>query len=125
MARLPPLLDEHFKRPRRALPPSEESLSGEAENAACGDWVELWLAAEAEGRWRSGFRARGCSATLACASLIASRADQGTWNELLALDVAAEIEKAGGLPVTSRHALEVVARALERALARAAPGCHS
>lgn len=125
MARLPPLLAEHFARPRRALAPLAESLSGEGENAVCGDWVELWLAPAADGRWRSGFRARGCSATLACASLIAELADQADWNELRALDVACEVEKAGGLPPTSRHALEVVARALERALARTAPGCHS
>jgi nitrogen fixation NifU-like protein len=117
-------LDEHFRRPRYCGAPPQEAFSGRGENAACGDLVVISVAPDAEGRTRASFQARACSASIACASLVVEAVHDLTLAEALRFDVAALVRRAGGLPHFRRHAVEVVARALEQAVASAERGCH-
>ena len=117
VAALPPLLKAHFLHPRQVGDPQGADGLGRAENQACGDRLELgvWVG---EGRVSQvRFRAEGCSATLAAASLVSTALDGATLEQANALDCAALIASAGGLPPAKRHAAQVVARALAGALA--------
>ena len=117
MARLPEPLESH----RKALLPSPEPVPGAAagvgENPACGDRVELWLAAAADGRLECGFSGRGCSAALALASYACAALTGRERAALERFDLRAEVDAMGGLGRTQQHALELVLRALEQARA--------
>lgn len=121
MSALPPLLNAHFLAPRRVGDPSAAPLRGRAQNSACGDHLELGLW-PLEGRVeRARFRARGCSAVLACASLTLERIEGLTLDRLEKLDVGALLADAGALPATRAHAPRLVARCLAAALAQREP----
>ena len=116
MARLPESLEKH----RKALLPSPVAVPGAAagvgENPACGDRIELWLAAT-NGRLACGFSGRGCSAALALASYASAALAGRERDALERFDLRAEVEAMGGLGRTQQHALELVLRALEQARA--------
>jgi NifU-like protein involved in Fe-S cluster formation len=125
MSALPPALEEHFRRPRNAAAAPAGARLGRSENLACGDWLELALVCSDQQVERATFQARGCSATIACASLVTSALAGLALDQARNFDVAAAVAHAGGLPPTARHATLVVARALGAALAQPAPGGHS
>jgi nitrogen fixation NifU-like protein len=124
MGALPEPLQKHLQTPHGGGDPPAGDLVGRGENQVCGDVVEVALEVAGGLVVRAGFSARGCSATLAVASV----ACEGIEGRALAaageLDLARRIEELGGLPPVRRHALEVVSRALERALALARERCH-
>lgn len=125
MARLPPVLEQHFREPRHGVPAPAGAQVGRSENSACGDLLELGLVLDGERIDSATFQARACSATIAVASLVASALESLTVEEARSFDVAAAVSGAGGLPPTSRHAIDVVRRALLAALAQPYPPRHS
>ena len=125
MAALPPALEQHFRHPKNVAPAPTGARVGRSENLACGDWLEVALVCTGERVTAATFQARGCSATIACASLVSSEIASLALGAALRYDVAAAVERAGGLPPTARHAALVVARALSAALASSTPPCHS
>jgi len=116
MPRLPEPLESHRKALLSRPAPTRGAVGGVGENPACGDRIEVWLAAE-DGRVRCGFAGRGCSAALALASYAAAALDGGERALLASFDLRAEVERMGGLGRTQHHALELVLRALEQARA--------
>jgi NifU-like protein involved in Fe-S cluster formation len=106
----------HFFAPRNAGSLEPPRRVGRAENAACGDVLELHLRVEAERLAAARFQARGCSALIASASLVTQAVQGLTLAEARGLDLAGLVAAAGGLPPRGQHALAVVARALEQAL---------
>jgi tRNA-uridine 2-sulfurtransferase len=116
-------LAEHLQRPvaRGRTPPA--SFTGAAGGAACGDLVRISLAidpASPDGRIRdAGFDADGCGATIAAGSAAVCRARGATLLDAArtgAAEIAAEL---GGLSPAKRHAAELAADALHRALGAA------
>lgn len=135
---------QHFVRPERILPPRGESAGGsegspaadaatpgsewladEAENRACGDWVRFRLQVSAGRLAKVGIQVRGCSATIACASLVAEAIEGSTLDQARALDVDALARDSGASARELSHAPAVVARALEATLARASEDCQA
>lgn len=135
---------QHFVRPERILPPRSESgesvagssgpeaaaeasewLADEAENRACGDWVRFRLQVRAGRLAKVGIQVRGCSATIACASLVAEAIEGSTLEEARALDVDGLARESGANARELSHAPAVVARALEATLARASQDCQA
>jgi NifU-like protein involved in Fe-S cluster formation len=116
MARLSDVLREHFDAPRNAAPLEQVDARGEGTNPACGDVLHIELAADGDRIAGIAFRARACSAVIACASLITEAAAGRTLAEAAALDVEALVREAGGVPREKRHAPRVVERALRGAL---------
>jgi len=114
---LPPFLKPHFLAPKRVADPSRASHRGESENQACGDRLELGLWVQGGRVERACFRARGCSAVIACASWVCDRLEGQSLEQLEKLDVGALLAEAGGLPATGAHAARVVERSLRGALA--------
>ena len=108
---------DHYLAPRNAGRMATASAAGRAENRVCGDLLELFLRVR-EGRIEAAsWEASGCAALRAAASLATEAVLGLTPGEALGLDVAREVESAGGLPPTKVHAPRVVQRALREALA--------
>ncbi len=113
-------LAEHLARPcgRGAIP--DGSHTGAAGGAACGDLVRVSLALDRDRVVAAGFDARGCGTAIAAASAAVALVEG---RELLdaarvgADQIASEL---GGLGPSKRHAAELAADALHRALGAAA-----
>lgn len=116
MARLPPPLEQHFRDPWRTPAAPASGAGGQAENAVCGDWVHLELHGAPQAL-EVRLAVRGCSATIAVASLVARSAHASELCAARALDVRALVAVAGGLAPVQQHAAAVVERAWASALA--------
>ncbi|HVS11355.1 MAG TPA: iron-sulfur cluster assembly scaffold protein [Planctomycetota bacterium] len=124
MGPLPELLQAHFQSPRNVGRMAPPACVGRAENAACGDLIELYARIE-DGRLAEvSFQARGCSALIATASLASEALRGRSVDEAAGFDLEALVAGAGGLPPQRSHAPRVVARALAEALARAQAPWH-
>jgi NifU-like protein involved in Fe-S cluster formation len=117
MSRLPAALEHFFRQPRHAGALADPSTRGEGRNAACGDHLVLELRVVAGRIERAGYQARGCSGVIAVADLLCEHLSGLEPAAALAFDLSAAVERAGGLPPTRRHALQVCRRALEQAVA--------
>ena len=125
MERLAEALGKHLRSPHGgggAWP--EDAAAGRGENAVCGDRVEIGLSVAAGRVERAVFRAQGCSATLAVASVACEGLEGRPLGAFTSRELAAGVEALGGLPPNRRHAMEVVSRALDAALALARQHCH-
>jgi nitrogen fixation NifU-like protein len=89
---------------------------GRADNPACGDLLWLRLRVERGRIERAAFRAQGCSALIAVASLVADSLQGRTIEQASRLDVASLVAEAGGVPPGKEHAPSVVRRAVLEAL---------
>jgi NifU-like protein involved in Fe-S cluster formation len=107
---------EHFKEPGRIGRLPDAELTSEAENQVCGDWVRFHLQCEGGVIQAASVQVRGCSATIACASLAAEAVEGLDIGTARALDVARLAELAGARPRDLSHAPAVVARALSATL---------
>ncbi len=117
MAALPPRLLDHFLAPRHVGGMAGATASAVAQNPACGDHLELGLWMGPDGGLGMRFRARACSAVIACASLLGDAIAGRSAAQIEELDLRALLAAAGGLPQGARHALPLVERALHQALA--------
>ena len=70
MAMFSPLLLNHFQQPRNVGEVEQASAVAEVENPVCGDVLRLTLKIEADRIVAARFRAQGCVASIACASLL-------------------------------------------------------
>ena len=99
--------------------------SAEAENTACGDWVRFQLRLEGTRVETARIQVRGCSATIACASLVAEAVEGLEIEAARALRVLSLAQAAGAKPRDLSHAPALVERALEAALAGGSAGCQA
>jgi nitrogen fixation NifU-like protein len=109
------LLD-HFQNPRNAGEIADADAAAEIENPVCGDVLRLTLKVS-EGRIsQAQFKAKGCVATIACASALTELIVGKTFDEAQDLrrrDISVAI---GGLPQASTHAAQLTVDALSAAL---------
>ena len=119
--------EEHLRSPvgRGDLP--ADGHDGVAGGAACGDLVRIVVAVEGERVAGTGFVAEGCGALTVCGSVACELLDGATVRDAARVSVDAIADEVGGLHPGKRHAAELVADALHRALgaavaADAAPG---
>ena len=124
MPRLPELLHARFLAPRHAGTLDDPSAQGEGANAACGDHLRLQLRVAAGRIEAARFQARGCSAALACADVLAEHLQGLAPEEAARLDVGALVRSLGGLAPAQSHAIRVAQRALDGALADLRARCH-
>ena len=100
-----PELIEHFRNPRNVGELPAPAITVEVSNPVCGDILRLSVLADNTGCIvRTGFKVRGCTASIAAGSalteLIAGR-DRTGLGKLRASDVEAAV---GGLSNESKHA---------------------
>jgi nitrogen fixation NifU-like protein len=99
-----PELIEHFKNPRNVGELPSPAIIVEVSNPVCGDILRLSALIEAGHLVRSGFKVRGCTASIAAGSalteLITGR-NQAGLKSLTATDIEQAV---GGLSNESKHA---------------------
>jgi tRNA-specific 2-thiouridylase len=117
-------LVNHLERPLGHRHTPDDAFTGAAGGAACGDLIRVSIALDphsGEGRVRdAGFDASGCGATVAAGSATVGLVRGATLlgaARIGAGDIAREL---GGLSAAKRHAAELAADALHRALGAAA-----
>jgi len=117
-------LISHLERPLGRGHSPQDAFTGAAGGAACGDLVRISVAIDADsdvGRIQdAGFDARGCGATVAAGSAavgLLRGAPLLAAAQIGAQEIADEL---GGLSAAKRHAAELAADALHRALGGAA-----
>lgn len=99
----PELLD-HFRNPRHAGELDAPMARVRVENPVCGDILEL-SANASDGRIAEiRFRARGCTASIACGSAAAQLLEGRGLAELREIDAARIEAEVGGLEEASKHA---------------------
>jgi len=114
----PQVLD-HFQNPRNAGEVEGASAIAELENPVCGDVLRL-TARIVDGRLEEiRFLAKGCVASMACASQLVELVRGQTVAEARALRREVLIKQLGGLPEASTHAGHLAIDPLRKLLASA------
>ncbi|HEX3874358.1 MAG TPA: tRNA 2-thiouridine(34) synthase MnmA [Solirubrobacteraceae bacterium] len=113
-------LADHLNRPRgRGLTP-DGSHTGAAGGAACGDIVRISLTVAGDRIVDAGFDASGCGSAIAAGSAVVGLTAGRPLLEAARIGPDAIAAELGGLSPAKRHAAELAADALHRALGAAA-----
>jgi tRNA-specific 2-thiouridylase len=94
-----------------------DAVTGAAGGAACGDLIRISIELSPDGRIRDvGFDASGCGAVVAAGSATVALLRESTLLEAARIGPSQIVEELGGLIPAKRHAAELAADALHRAL---------
>ena len=109
------LLD-HFENPRNAgeLPSANTRI--EASNPVCGDVLQLSARIENHIVQEIRFLCRGCTASIACASLLTESIQGRELEQLDSISPESLAASLGGLPPASYHAATLAHDALQQLL---------
>jgi len=114
-------LFEHYLEDNTRIGPAEGgAFTGAAGGAACGDLSRISLAIDSEVVSRVTFDTEGCGATRAATAAVAEMVEGGPVLGAARIGIDEVDEAVGGLIPSKRHAAQLAADALHRALARAA-----
>ncbi|HVY95940.1 MAG TPA: tRNA 2-thiouridine(34) synthase MnmA [Solirubrobacterales bacterium] len=114
------LFEHYFEDETRLGPAAEGAFTGAAGGAACGDYARVSLVV-AEGRIGSvTFDTEGCGATRAATAAVTEMVDGATPLEAARISIDDVADSLGGLIPSKRHAAQLAADALHRALQGAA-----
>jgi tRNA-specific 2-thiouridylase len=117
-------LASHLERPLARGHSPADAFTGAAGGAACGDLIRISLAVDSEdpeGRVQdAGFDASGCGAVVAAGSAVVGLMRGVPLLEAARIGAGDIAEELGGLSAAKRHAAELAADALHRALGGAA-----
>jgi nitrogen fixation protein NifU and related proteins len=109
------LLD-HFENPRNAGAVASPDAQATVENPACGDMLKLTIKVKDACIEEIRFQARGCVASMACASALTEIVCGKTLEEARKLRREAIVQMVGGLPQASMHASHLAMDALQEVL---------
>jgi nitrogen fixation NifU-like protein len=115
------VLLDHFRNPRNAGDLPEATAKIEVSNPVCGDVLQLAAVFEDGVVREVRFLCRGCTASIACASLLTETMLGRESRGLRKITAESLSETLGGLPEASFHAAQLARDAL-KALLRAARG---
>jgi nitrogen fixation protein NifU and related proteins len=107
----PQLLD-HFEHPRNAGEVEHPDAAVEVGNPACGDILRLSVKASGGRISELRFRAKGCVASMACASALTELARGCSVEQAKALSHDDIVRAVGGVPEASTHAAQLALDAL-------------
>jgi len=113
------ILLDHFQNPRNAGELPGATTKVEVSNPVCGDILQLAAILDKDTVREVRFLCRGCTASIACASLLTESIRGRELSALDSLTVDSLAAALGGLPAASFHAADLAHDALE-ALRRAA-----
>lgn len=111
----PQVLD-HFEHPRYAGKVAAPDAAVRVENPACGDILEITLKLSGDRIEEIRFLAKGCVASMACASALTEIVQGKIIGEARKLSRKDLIDAVGGLPQASGHAADLALDALAAAL---------
>lgn len=107
---------DHFEHPRNAGAVKEPDAQVQIENPACGDTLQLTLKVVDDRIAEVGFLAKGCVASMACASALTELARGRSLAQARELRREEIVSAVGGLPPASLHASHLAFDALRAAL---------
>ncbi len=107
---------DHFKNPRNAgeLPGATSKV--EVSNPVCGDVLQLAVRIENEKVAEARFLCRGCTTSIACASLLTEQIRGRTLGETRAITALSLSQLLGELPAATFHGAELAADAVQTLL---------
>ena len=107
---------DHFQNPRNAgdLPGADAKI--EVSNPVCGDVLQLAVRIEKEKIIEARFLCRGCTTSIACASLLTEQLLQRTLSEARIITAQSLSDSLGGLPAATFHGAELAADAVQTML---------
>ena len=110
---------DHFEHPRNAGSLPNVTVQAEATNPVCGD--VLLLAARVDSGCITAIRflCRGCTTSIACASLLTEKLRGTKLDEVRSLTAESLSEELGGLPPATFHGAQLAIDALQMLLQRA------
>jgi tRNA-uridine 2-sulfurtransferase len=114
------LFDAYLHDRSRVGPAGDEAFTGAAGGAACGDLSRLSLVLDAGRIAQVTFDAEGCGATRAATAAVAEMVEGSAVLDAARIGTDEVDEALGGLTPAKRHAAQLAADALHRALAQAA-----
>ena len=109
------LLD-HFQNPRNGGEVPDADAIAETENPACGDVLRLTVRIKSGRIAAIRFKAKGCVASMACASALTELVEGQSLDETRNLKRDTLIAAVGGLPHASEHAAQLALDALQAVL---------
>ena len=103
---------DHFQNPRNAgdLPGADARV--EVSNPVCGDVLQLAVRIEGERIAEARFLCRGCTTSIACASLLTEQIRNRALSEASSVTAQSLSLTLGGLPAATFHGAELAADAL-------------
>lgn len=102
---------DHFRNPRNVGELSEATATVEVSNPVCGDILKL-AARIVDGRIvEARFLCRGCTTSIACASLLTEQLRGRSAAEARAITAESLSEILGGLPAATYHGAQLAADA--------------
>jgi len=103
---------DHFQHPRNAGELSGADAKVEVSNPVCGDVLQLALRIDGERILEARFLCRGCTTSIACASLLTEQLRDRTLGEARSLNAESLSYLLGGLPAATFHGAELAADAI-------------
>lgn len=116
LAMLSEALLDHFRNPRNAGELPEATARIEVSNPVCGDVLQLAAVFEDGVVREVRFLCRGCTASIACASLLTESMRGRELRGLRKITAESLSKTLGGLPEASFHAAQLARHALEALL---------
>jgi nitrogen fixation NifU-like protein len=107
---------DHFQNPRNAgeLPGADAKV--EVSNPVCGDVLQLAVRIESDRIVEARFLCRGCTTSIACASLLTEQLRGRTLAEARSVTAQSLSQALGALPAATFHGAELAADAVETML---------
>jgi nitrogen fixation NifU-like protein len=103
---------DHFQHPRNAGELPGANAKVEVSNPVCGDVLQLAVRIESERIAEARFLCRGCTTSIACASLLTEQLRDRTLAEAHSLSAESLSRSLGGLPAATFHGAQLAADAI-------------
>lgn len=110
------LVLEHFKNPRNAGKVLHPTAEAQAANPVCGDILELSVRADHGEILEARFLCRGCTASIACASVLTERLVNSSILVARSITAKSISDALGGLPPATFHGAQLAVDALQLVL---------
>jgi nitrogen fixation protein NifU and related proteins len=110
------ILLDHFQHPRNAGELPRANVQVEVSNPVCGDVLQLSAIVEEKTIREIRFLCRGCTASIACASLLTESVKGRKLGALSSITSESVAKSVGGLPEASLHAAHLAYDALQALL---------
>jgi nitrogen fixation protein NifU and related proteins len=107
---------DHFQNPRNAGAFPGADVKVEVSNPVCGDVLQLAARIEKDQIVEARFLCRGCTTSIACASLLTEQLRGRTLAEARSVTAQSLSQALGALPAATFHGAELAADAVETML---------
>jgi len=103
---------DHFEHPRNAGALPDATVQVEAANPVCGDVLRLAVRIENGRVAEIGFLCRGCTTSIACASLLTEKLKGISLGDAQSISAESLAGELGGLPSATFHGAQLAIDAL-------------